>query len=173
MIGNHALSIKGGGAGSDLAIQEYGGDSSGGRRMPWRPRGEPHHGIDRGILMGLGEMPFSGLIKHLNAPIAGIMSDLLGSSLDDAVQARRRLWEDRPGARSMRQARFRLRINEEIREADNVVGTKAQWESSSLAATSGWSVNIQRGHIVGMRLVGGQTYVPNNLDLELSGMRLA
>ena len=73
----------------------------------------------------------------------------------------------------MRQARFRLRINEEIREADIVVGTKAQWESSSLAATSGWSVNIQRGHIAGRRLVGGQTYVPNDLDLELSGMRLA
>ena len=73
----------------------------------------------------------------------------------------------------MRQARFRLRINEEIREADIVVGTKAQWESSSLAATPGWSVNIQRGYIVAMRLVGGQTYVPNNLDLDLSGMRLA
>src|SRR5271157_3636947 len=42
----------------------------------------------------------------------------------------------------MRKARFRLRINEEIREADIVVGTKAQWESSSLAATPGWSVSI-------------------------------
>ena len=73
----------------------------------------------------------------------------------------------------MRQARFRLRINEEIREADIVVGTKAQWESSSLAAAPGWSVNIQRGHIVGMRFVRGQTYVPKNLDLGLSGMRLA
>ena len=107
MIGNHALSIKGGGAGIDLAIQEYGGDWSGGRRMPWRPRGESHHGIDRGILMGLGGMPFSSLIKRLNAPIAGIMSDLLGSPIDDAVQARRRSWEDRPGARAMRQARFK------------------------------------------------------------------
>lgn len=80
---------------------------------------------------------------------------------------------DRPEARAMRQARFRLRINEEIREADIVVGTKAEWESSSLAAATGWSVNIQRGYIVGMRLVRGQTYVPKNLDLDLSGMRLA
>lgn len=98
--------------------------------------------------------------------------------IDDAIQARRPAWEDRPEARAMRQARFRLRINEEIREADIVVGTKAQWESSSLAASPGWSVNIQRGHIVGMRLVGmwlvrGQTYVPKNLDLDLGGMRLA
>ena len=75
------------------------------------------------------------------------------------------------GGKGERQARFRLRINEEIREADIVVGTKAQWESSSLAAATGWSVNIQRGYIVGMRLVRGQTYVPKNLDL--SGMRLA
>src|SRR5208283_2226430 len=58
-------------------------------------------------------------------------------------------------------------------EADIVVGTKAQWESSSLAAAPGWSVNIQRGHIAGMRLVRGQTCVPKNLDLDLSGMRLA
>ena len=58
----------------------------------------------------------------------------------------------------MRKARFRLQINEEIREADIVVGTKAQWESSSLAAAPGWSVNIQRGYIVGVRLVRGQTY---------------
>jgi hypothetical protein len=98
---------------------------------------------------------------------------LLGLAIDDAIQARRPSWEDRPEARAMRQARFRLRINEEIREADIVVGTKAQWESSSLAAAPGWSVNIQRGHIVAMRLVGGHTYVPKNLDLELSGMRLA
>jgi len=96
---------------------------------------------------------------------------LLGLAIDDAIQARRPSWEDRPEARAMRQARFRLRINEEIREADIVVGTKAQWESSSLAAATGWSVNIQRGYIVGMRLVRGQTYVPKNLDL--SGMRLA
>lgn len=95
---------------------------------------------------------------------------MLGLAIDDAIQARRPSWEDRPEARA-RQARFRLRINEEIREADIVVGTKAQWESSSLAAATGWSVNIQRGYIVGMRLVRGQTYVPKNLDL--SGMRLA
>ena len=121
--------------------------------------------------MGLGGMPFSSLIKRLYAPIAGSVSDLLGSPIDDAVQAQKPSWEDRPEARAMRQARFRLRINQEIREADIVVGTKAQWESSSLAAAPGWSVNIQRGHIVAMRLVGGQTYVPKNLDL--SGMRLA
>ncbi len=95
---------------------------------------------------------------------------MLGLAIDDAIQTRRPSWEDRPEARA-RQARFRLRINEEIREADIVVGTKAQWESSSLTAATGWSVNIQRGYIVGMRLVRGQTYVPKNLDL--SGMRLA
>ncbi len=73
----------------------------------------------------------------------------------------------------MRQARFRFRINEEIREADVVVGTKAQWESSNLAAIPGWSINVQRGRIIAMRLVGGQTYVPNNLNLNLSRMRKA
>ena len=51
---------------------------------------------------------------------------MLGLAIDDAIQARRPSWEDRPEARAMRQARFRLRINEEIREADIVVGTKAQ-----------------------------------------------
>ena len=70
----------------------------------------------------------------------------------------------------MRRTRFRLRINEEIREADVVVGTKAQWESSRLAAIPGWSINVQRGWIVAMRLVGGETHVPNNLNLNLSGM---
>ncbi len=73
----------------------------------------------------------------------------------------------------MRQARFRLRINEEIREADVVVGTKSQWESSRLAEIPGWSINIQRGRVVAMRLVGGKTYVPNNLNLNLSRMRQA
>ena len=73
----------------------------------------------------------------------------------------------------MRQARFRLRINKEIREADVVVGTKSQWESSRLAAIPGWSINIQRGRVIAMRFVGGKTYVPNNLNLEVSGMREA
>ncbi len=73
----------------------------------------------------------------------------------------------------MRQARFRLRINEEIREADVVVGTKSQWESSRLAKIPGWSINVQRGRVIAMRIVGGKTRVPNNLDLNLSGMRQA
>ncbi len=73
----------------------------------------------------------------------------------------------------MRQARFRLRINEEIREADVVVGTKSQWESSRFAKIPGWSINVQRGWVVAMRLVGGKTCVPNNLDLNLNGMRHA
>ena len=61
----------------------------------------------------------------------------------------------------MRRARFRLRINQEVREADIVVGTKAQWESSNLASTSGWSINVQGGQIVATRLVGGgKSYVP-------------
>ncbi len=67
----------------------------------------------------------------------------------------------------MRRARFRLRINQEVREADIVVGTKAQWESSNLASTSGWSINVQRGHIVAMRIIGGgKSYVPKNLNLS-------
>ena len=74
----------------------------------------------------------------------------------------------------MRRARFRLRINQEVREADIVVGTKAQWESSNLASTSGWSMNVQRGHIVAMRLIGGgKSYVPKNLNLNLSRLSQA
>jgi len=74
---------------------------------------------------------------------------------------------------AMRQARFRIRINKEIREADIVVGTKAQWESSSFVATPGWSINVQRGRIVAMRFVGGKTYVPKNLDLDVIKTRTA
>ena len=67
----------------------------------------------------------------------------------------------------MRRARFRLRINQEVREADIVVGTKAQWESSNLASTSGWSINVQRGYIVAMRIIGGgKSYVPKNLNFS-------
>ncbi len=74
----------------------------------------------------------------------------------------------------MRRARFRLRINQEVREADIVVGTKAQWESSNLASTSGWSINVQRGHIVAMRIIGGgKSYVPENLNLNLSRLSQA
>ena len=69
----------------------------------------------------------------------------------------------------MRRARFRLRVNQEVREADIVVGTRAQWESSNLAAIPGWSINVQRGQIVAMRLVGGgKGYVSKNLDLNMS-----
>ena len=74
----------------------------------------------------------------------------------------------------MRRARFRLRINQEVREADIVVGTKAQWESSNLASAPGWSINVQRGHIVAMRIIGGgKSYVPKNLNLNLSRLSQA
>ncbi len=71
----------------------------------------------------------------------------------------------------MRQARFRLRINKEIKEADVVVGTKAQWESSRFASIPGWSINVQHGRVIAIRVVGGKTYVPNDLNLEVSGLR--
>ncbi len=71
----------------------------------------------------------------------------------------------------MRRARFRLRINQEIREADILVATKGQWELSNLASTPGWSINVQRGHIVAMRLVGGESYVSKNLDFNPSRLR--
>ncbi len=56
-----------------------------------------------------------------------------------------------------------------IQEADIVVGTAAQWESSSLASAPGWSINTQRGQIVAMRFLrAGKSHVPKNLDLNLS-----
>ena len=64
--------------------------------------------------------------------------------------------KDRWVAIAMRRARFRLRVNEEILEADIVVGTKAQWESSLLVATPGWSINVQGNRIVAMRFSSGR-----------------
>ena len=73
----------------------------------------------------------------------------------------------------MWQARFRLRINAEIWEADIVVGTRARWESSICAATPGWSINAQRGRIIAMRLVGGESNAPKNLDFDFKRKRMA
>ena len=74
----------------------------------------------------------------------------------------------------MRRARFRLRINQDIQEADIVVGTAAQWESSNLASAPGWSINTQRGQIVAMRFLrAGQSHVPKNLDRNLRRIRQA
>lgn len=68
----------------------------------------------------------------------------------------------------MKRARFRLRINQEIQEADIVVGTKEQWESSSLAATPGWCINVHGGDIIAMRIVGDRkSHVPNDFNLNL------
>ncbi len=70
----------------------------------------------------------------------------------------------------MRRTRFRLRINQEVREADIVVGTRAQWESSDFASAPGWSINVQRGQIIAMRIVGGgKRYIPQNLKLKIGG----
>jgi len=75
------------------------------------------------------------------------------------------------GGGAMRRARFRIRINQQIHEIDIVVGTNEQWESSSLAATSRWSINVQRGRIIAMRIVDGQSNATN--DFNLSAMRRA
>ena len=69
----------------------------------------------------------------------------------------------------MRGTRFRLRVNQEVREADIVVGTRAAVGIIKPCGDSGWSINVQRGQIVAMGLVGGgKGYVSKNLDLNMS-----